>query len=333
MRRFLSTVLTSITRRPRSRACLIGVFALAVAAAATGCQEASQPTPRVAIPDRSDAPYERDQRKPLPGEPVRGEDLPPPPFDDVPLVTQSLPERRRFVESYKRVGRPRIAVFVNRTPDGEVVPDRNDAPSQIPDNRNADGGGGLFGDGGGDRGGGHGGGGEYNEVPIDYEAIESILTDWLSAEGQVEIVSPATVRRDNDVLVQVQARPTRATPNGPVVRMVAEAINVRGGQSIARAVSDVPPPMDKPQINKYTRYLSRKLMDGMTTSWDNLQPGDRATETRGAAESETRREEIDRLLEADERRDAVEPAPSRDEGRATPPATSSTAPGGLSPGR
>ena len=35
----------------------------------------------------------------------------------------------------------------------------------------------------------------------------------------------------------------------------------------ARAAVDVQPPLDKLQANKYTRFLARKLMDGMTTTW------------------------------------------------------------------
>jgi pyruvate/2-oxoglutarate dehydrogenase complex dihydrolipoamide acyltransferase (E2) component len=50
-------------------------------------------------------------------------------------------------------------------------------------------------------------------------------------------------------------------------RIVAEAINTKGGESLARAVVDVPPPLEKTTINKYTRFLSRKLMDGMMSAW------------------------------------------------------------------
>jgi hypothetical protein len=66
----------------------------------------------------------------------------------------------------------------------------------------------------------------------------------------------------------VQAQPTMQTEGGAQVRMVAEAVDLKhNGASLARAVVDVPPPMDKQQINKYTRYLARKLMDGMIVTW------------------------------------------------------------------
>jgi hypothetical protein len=127
---------------------------------------------------------------------------------------------------------------------------------------------------------------------LDYETMENILIDWLAADGKVEVISPLMARQrltdqqvkelqegrpqalsevarqlDADVLVQVQAHPTRQTRRGLQVRVLAEAINVRGGQSIGRAVVEVPPPLDKPQLNKYTRFLARRLMDGMTGSW------------------------------------------------------------------
>src|SRR3712207_8022554 len=64
---------------------------------------------------------ERDEYKPLPDR-ARGSQVPPPPYDDVPLVNQRPPEQRAFVEAYEGVGRPRILVFVNRTLEGDIIP-------------------------------------------------------------------------------------------------------------------------------------------------------------------------------------------------------------------
>jgi hypothetical protein len=138
--------------------------------------------------------------------------------------------------------------------------------------------------------------GEYDEVQakaLDYTAIENTLADWLRARGQVRQVAPMLARQkltaqqikdlqdgkpqvlaevaeqlSADVLVHVTARPTRQTRQGLEVRIIAEAMNTRGGQSLASAFVDVPPPLEKTQINKYTRFLARKLMDGMTGTWD-----------------------------------------------------------------
>lgn len=131
---------------------------------------------------------------------------------------------------------------------------------------------------------------------IDYQAVEAILTDWLAVGGRTEIISPLVARQrlsdrqvqdlqngrpqvmadvardlDADVLVHVTARPTRQTRRGLELRLVAEAINIgRGGQSVGRAVVDVPPPLDKPKINKFTRFLARMLMDRMIGTWENM---------------------------------------------------------------
>jgi hypothetical protein len=85
-----------------------------------------------------------------------------------------------------------------------------------------------------------------------------------------------------DVLIQVQARPTRQTRYGLEVRLIAEALNTRGGQSIGRAVVDIPPPLEKTTINKYTRFVARKLMDDMTGTWNNAPVAPAQVEASGA---------------------------------------------------
>jgi hypothetical protein len=192
------------------------------------------------------------------------------------LVVQRPPEQRAFVEAYYRVGKPHIVVFVNRTMNGAIVPVTDSRPLGEAEAHPV-------------------GGGQYDEVSaqaLDYEALENVLTDWLSCNGQVTVMSPTMTRAkltkeqidalekgekfvlsdiaqrcDGDVFVQVQAHPTRQTPYGMEVRVLAEAINVRGGQSLGRAFVDVPPPLEKRQINQYTRFLARKLMDDLTGAW------------------------------------------------------------------
>jgi hypothetical protein len=144
--------------------------------------------------------------------------------------------------------------------------------------------------------------GEYDEInarSLDYQAVENIMTDWLASSGQVVVTSPTLARQrlsdetikemqagrpqvlaelaqqlNADIFIQVAARPTRQTTQGLEVRLVAEAMNIKGGQSIGRAVVDVPPPLEKTQINKYTRFLARKLMDDMTQTWSAPPPPD-----------------------------------------------------------
>ena len=301
---------------------LLGIGMIAVTVA--GC--ANKPPPRVPIPGHGEGTpvREHDPVKPLPDSAYRGPDSANVGFDDVPLLNQRPPEQRAFVDAYNRVGRPRIAIFVNRTLQGEIVPVNDDAPiasvertrrattgitvenrdtytaesrRRIEDRERVD------------RFESKGPGeyrettdvylrpGQYDEVQaksLDYEAVENILTDWLASNGQVTIISPIMARQKLtpeqvkelesgrpqvlsevaqqlgvDILVQAQARPTRQSFEGLHVRLISEAINIKGGDQIARAVVDIKPPLDKPQMNTYTRFIARKLMDDMTGAWSN----------------------------------------------------------------
>jgi hypothetical protein len=351
---------------------------LAAVMGGAGCAERERspdPEPRSRINERPvRVPVrEYEEEKPLP-EQARGGQVPPPPYDDVPLVNQRPPEQRAFVQAYEGVGRPRIIVFVNRTLEGEIVPvnpedpyvsvernrtTRGDVRIESRDTRRRD----DFYRGRDDRDRedrfeSRGPAevrdrvdvylrrGDYDEADaraLDYEAMENVLTDWLAADGRVEIISPVMARQrltdeqvkelqegrprmlgeiakqlDADVLVQVQTRPTRHTVNGLEFRVIAEAINVsRGGQSIARAFVDVPPPLDKPQLNKYTRFLARKLMDGMTGSWHAMaEGGDRGgPETRDAERGTQRRSDGPVLDDRTEPRRDSEPPRDADRDR------------------
>jgi hypothetical protein len=178
----------------------------------------------------------------------------PRPYDDVPLVSQRPPEQKAFVDAYERVGRPRLMVMAIG-PDGSSSADKS-----------------------------------YKLAPVDYSAVETVLADWLSANGAVNLLSsrvaPAssvepTTRpapapeADADVLVRVQVHP--ANSNVQEARLVTEAVNTRGGESIARAVVDVPAPLEKERLNDATRFVARKLMDEMTESWNRMATGARST--------------------------------------------------------
>jgi len=253
---------------------LLIIFAAAIQ---FGCRDNSPEVQRVPTPapGRDTWRNEYDRTKPLPGpdETVQSGSTP---FHDDPLVVDIPPEAKAFVDTYKQVGKPRIVVFVNRGLDGQILPvtdpGRYHTANEIylrP--------------------------GQYDETrakQIDYEMLELLLADWMSADNQVTIISPQTVHRqlteqeqrdlqagkpaalgelgkrlDADVLIQVQAKPTRQTYEGLEVRVIAEAINIKGGESLARAAVDVQPPLDKIQTNHSTRFLARKLMDGMTNTW------------------------------------------------------------------
>jgi hypothetical protein len=256
---------------------------LLAAALQGGCRDNSPEVQRVPVPSpgRDTVRSEYDRPKPMPGPDRDDVRSGPAPFFDEPLVIDTPPEAKAFIEAYRQVGKPRIVVFVNRGLDGQILPvvdpGRYTTSKEIylrP--------------------------GQYDEArakQIDYEMMELLLSDWMAADNQVTIISPRTAHRqlteqeqrdlqagkpnaladvgrrlDADVLIQVQAKPTRQTLEGLEFRVIAEAINIKGGESLARAAVDVQPPLDKLQTNKYTRFLARKLMDGMTTTWSAPPP-------------------------------------------------------------
>jgi hypothetical protein len=243
---------------------IVGILLGATAGCTSNYGPQYVPRVPVAAPGTADTrPSEYERVKPLPERSGGfGSELPPePPFYDEPLVTQRTPEQSSFEQAYRGVGRPRMMVFVNRSPEGEVR-----------------------------------GTGDAHVGSIDYTAMENILTDFLACQGAVEIISPTAARRrmtdaqaremgstrpqamrdvaqqlDTDVLVYVTAQPTRQAPDGMEVRLVGEALNVKGGQQVARAVVDVPPPLEKATLNRYTRFMARTLMMDMTQTWTSAE--------------------------------------------------------------
>ena len=271
------------TLKAQTRRRLLSAVALAALAADAGChhdrarryaddEDGPPPTQVVTAPAAST------YHKPLP--PQNGAALPPA-YADPALVRQQVPEEPRYVQAYGNIGKPRLLVFVNRTVTGELVPV---APSVT-----VRGGNGTT---------AYLQPGQYDEAEakaIDYELIENLLTEDLAADGKVTVIAPMSARQrlseddvravqagrpqmlgqvavklNADVLVQVTARPSQQTDVGLGIRLVAEALNTHGGQAIALASVDVPPPLTKPQLNEYVRFVARKLMDGMSTSWEDM---------------------------------------------------------------
>ena len=292
---------------PRPAAVALPALALAV-----GCAAPSVPPTPIPPADEA-ATVTYDPPRPLPAEPmssplIGGAELRPE-MSDVRIYEDRLAQEPAYVAAYDAVGRPTVAVYVNRTFDGRVIPaelpafrrtDRYEADVQIDR-----------------RPGGFGASGGYGRVepiepidrrpetdrfdrardelgatPLDLSLIETILTDRLSAGGAVRLQSPAATRRqlpaaaierlesgeptalgevaerlDADVLVHAAARPTLQTTAGPQYRVIAEAIDTRSGASLGRAAVDVPPPLDKVAVNRYTAYVAAKLMDDLAESW------------------------------------------------------------------
>jgi hypothetical protein len=298
---------------------------MAAVALAGGCNTTPPPV-NVAVPLQPAQPttyYPADYPKPLPDQ--TAEAVPPPSFDDQPLVDQRLPEEAWFVSTYNRVGRPRIAVFVNRTLDGALVGNPDVAISTVDTERRSTGAvdvqhtqsGGYAGPYGSSSSGSSDsfkspGAAEYHETTstylhpgqydaaslqaLDYQEMESLLTDWFHASGQVTLISPGFLRSrlspqqlsdvesgqaaglsdiaqatGADVLVQVQAHPV-SRQGQLVVLLVAQAVNIKGGEALADASVEMPTPIDRYALNNFTRFLTRKLMHGMIDTWTGSPP-------------------------------------------------------------
>jgi hypothetical protein len=292
-------------------------------ALAGGCYQYAPPPPA----ETRSAPDQPEVVKPLPPPPDYTSANIAPGYDDVPLVNQRPPEEPRFVDAYTKVGRPRILVFVNRDLAGQTLPVNPNEPLVSVENTRQS----TTGIKTTDTGGGYSSSpydyyshsydynhsfqstgpgkyqertdvylnpGQYDEAAaksIDYEMIENIMTDWLSASGQVTIISPLAARQrltdqevtelqngrpqmlgeiaqklQADILVQITAHPSVQTSQGLGIRLIAQALNTKAGQQIAQATVDIPPPLEKTTLNRYTRFVARKLMDGMSNSWEAM---------------------------------------------------------------
>jgi hypothetical protein len=156
--------------------------------------------------------------------------VPPPPFEDAPIVSQAMPEQTAFVDIYNRVGRPRIAVIA------DPATAQGDASTN--------------------------------------EAVRSGLSDWLACNGRVAVVAASNAKEADenaDVVVRIHAL-VNSSREDPHLRLLAEASNTKDRISIGRAVTDVPMPLEKPRVDNGTRQIARKLMDEMTTSWQQPEP-------------------------------------------------------------
>jgi hypothetical protein len=213
--------------------------------------------------------------------PMPGGDVPvlPTPANDPAIVREQLPEELAFVPAYNSIGKPRLMVFVNRTVTGELLPVQPAAGVAVSADRPV-----VYLQ-----------PGQYDQAQagaIDYQLVEDLLAEDLSAGGKVTMIAPLGARQrlteddvrdiqagraqmlgelvaklNADVLIQVTAHPSEQTAQGLGIRLVAEAVNTRGGQAIGFASADVAAPLTKDKLNTSVRFMARKLMGGMTDAW------------------------------------------------------------------
>lgn len=192
--------------------------------------------------------------------------------------------QKDFVDAYRQVGQPHFVVYVNRTLDGQLLPDpgapagdRPPGPEPLkPDQYDV---------------------GAVNHA-IDLAALESHLAEQLSCDKQVTVIAATTVHEkltdpqvkdlelgkpsalatfdqnlNADVLIQVQVQPTKVSGSTTELRLLGEVINVRGGQVIGHAIADIDHPQDADQVKGATQYMTRKLMIDMLRAWTAPPPG------------------------------------------------------------
>ena len=135
------------------------VMGLVTGVTMVGCVDNRDPVPRAAPVAVGPDTYRQEHEAPKPLPPPYAADVRPgpQPFYDEPLMVDTPAEAKAFVEIYHKVGSPRILVIVNR-----LEPGQHD---------------------------------ELQARNIDYNLIETLMTDWMSADNQVTLVSSAMARR------------------------------------------------------------------------------------------------------------------------------------------
>jgi len=230
----------------------------AIVALASGCR--TPPPPRVQIPiDSQGNEYttrQHDPVKPMPGTPTQ-------PSGD---ASQSSPDRvlmvppgrtisptisQAYLESYDRVGRPRLLVLVDRSDPSSrsIVPGDYDTLERvIRDALAAEG-----------------------QVAVVPSNAARVLTDQqlkgLRA-SDTKVLSEVGNQLHADVIVGVRVAPSVAEQEER--QITATARNVRDGQQIATATSSIPPPPQRRQLDFAGRLLAERLVDELAGAWENL---------------------------------------------------------------
>jgi len=96
--------------------------------------------------------------------------------------------------------------------------------------------------------------------------VALVFSDWLRSDGAVSITTARGDRAKPDVVIELAVADDK---DRPAVNLSARAINVADNVLLGQAMVDMPKPADRAAINRYTRFLARKLMNDMTRTWNN----------------------------------------------------------------
>ena len=221
-------------------------------ALASGCR--TPPPPRVQIPlDSQGNEYttkQHDPNKPLP--PSATQSAAESPQGRAPLEPMQTPAvSQAYLESYDRVGRPRLLVLADRAeqPPRAVVPgDYDTLERAVRDALAAE--------------------GQVAIVPS--SAARQLNDQQLKGvhAGETKALAEAGSQLHADVIVQVRVAPTAAEREE--TQITATARNARDGAQIATASASIPPPPQRRQIDFAGRLLAERLVDELAGAWENL---------------------------------------------------------------
>jgi hypothetical protein len=265
--------------RVRATPTLLAIgLAGAIVALVSGCR--TPPPPRVQIPiDSQGNEYttrQHDPVKPMPGSATQstGEGSSSSSPDRVLVVppgrSMSPAISQAYLESYDRVGRPRLLVLADRTDPSSrsIVPGDYDTLERvIRDALAAEG-----------------------QVAIVPSTATRVLTDQQLKSvqaGDTKALADVGNQLHADVIILVQVAPTAAEREER--QITATARNARDAQQIAKAASSIPPPPQRRQLDFAGRLLAERLVDELAGAWENLSripPAAPATQPRPATQPE-----------------------------------------------
>jgi hypothetical protein len=126
----------------------------------------------------------------------------------------------------------------------------------------------------------------------DYELIEASVVEYFDNSGKVTVqdadAARAKLNREQilriengdpaanrllatelqqDIVIQISAKPTQQSSFGHAVRLIAKAVSTTDARTLGTSFADMPLPMSKTNINIATRYLSEHLMGDMARKW------------------------------------------------------------------
>ncbi|HRK31682.1 MAG TPA: hypothetical protein PLD59_11435 [Tepidisphaeraceae bacterium] len=94
--------------------------------------------------------------------------------------------------------------------------------------------------------------------------------DWLRCGGKVDVLTPGAKSATADIAVLLSIDVVRDDRNTvQAVRLAAIAKNVGDELLLGQGLVDMPQPIDRQAINRYTRFVARKLMSDMTGTWES----------------------------------------------------------------